>query len=50
MAAEEHLRTCRDGKCHMLRFFKIIQENKSLKKSYEDYFMDKFKPFLNKKT
>ena len=50
LAAEEHLRTCGDGKFHMFPFFKIIQENKSLRKSYEDYFIDKFKPLLNKKT
>ena len=28
----------------------LWQENKSLRKSYEDYFIDKFKPLLNKKT
>ena len=50
VAIEEHLRTCGDGKFHMFPFFKIIQENKSLRKSYEDYFVDKFKPLLNKKT
>ena len=46
----EHLRTCGDGKFHMFPFFKIIQENKSLRKSYEDYFIDKFKPLLNRNT
>ena len=50
LAAEEHLRTCEDGKFHMFPFFKIIEENKSLRKSYEDCFIDKFKPLLNKKT
>ena len=49
-SVEEHLRTCGDGKFHIFPFFKILQENKSLKKSYEDYFIDKFKPLLNKKT
>ena len=49
LAPEEHLGTCEYGKFHMFPFFKIIQENKSLRKSYEDYFIDKFKPFLNKK-
>ena len=49
-AVEEHLGTCADGKIHMFPFFKILQENKSLRKSCEDYFKDKFKPFLNKKT
>ena len=50
LAVEKHLRIYGDGKLHMIPFFKIIQENKSLKKSYEDYFIDKFKPLLNKKT
>ena len=50
LAVEEHLRTCGDGKFHMFPFFKILQETKSLRKSYEDYFIDKFKPLLNKKT
>ena len=49
-AVEEHLLTCADVKIHMFLFFKILQENKSLRKSYEDYFKDKFKPFLKKKT
>ena len=50
LAVEEHLRTCGDGKFHMFPYFKIIQENKSLRKYYEDYFMDKFKPLLSRKT
>ena len=50
LAVEEHLRIFGDGKFHMFTFFKILQENKSLRKSYEDYFIDKFKPLLNKKT
>ena len=49
-SVEEHLRTCGDGKFHMFPSFKIIQENKSLRKSYEEYFIDKSKPFLNKMT
>ena len=49
-SVEEHLRTCGDGKFHMFPFFKFLQENKPLRKSYEDYFSDKFKPLLNKKT
>ena len=43
LVVEEHLRTCGYGKFHIFPFFKIIQENKSLRKSYEDYFIDKFK-------
>ena len=34
LAVEEYLRTCGHGKFHMLPFFKILQENKSLRKSY----------------
>ena len=34
----------------MFPFFKILQENTLLRKSYEDYFIDEFKPSLNKKT
>ena len=50
LVVQEHLRTCRDGKFHMFPFFKILQENTLLRKSYEDYFIDEFKPSLNKKT
>ena len=50
LAVKEHLRTCGDGKIHMFSFFKIIQENKLPRKSYEDYFRDKSKPLLNKNT
>ena len=50
LAVEEHLRTCRNGKFHIYSFFKNIQENKSLRKSYEDYLIDKFKHLLNKKS
>ena len=39
-AFEEHLRKCGDGRFHMFPFLKIIQENKSLRKSYEDLFID----------
>ena len=47
LVVKEHLRTCGDGKFHMFPFFKIIPESKSLRKSYEDYFINKFKPLLN---
>ena len=50
LSIEEHLRTCGEGKFHMFPFFKILQENESLKKPYEDYFIDKFKPLLDTKT
>ena len=38
LAAKEHLRTYGDERFHMFPFFKIIEENKSPRKSYEDYF------------
>ena len=50
LAVVKHLRTCGDRKSRMLLFFTILQENKPLRKSYEDHFIDKFKPLLNKKT
>ena len=50
LPVEGHLRTCADGRFHMFPFFKICQNNKLLLKSYEDYFIDKFKPSLNKKV
>ena len=40
---------CRE-KVSSVSFFKIHQKNKSLRKSYEDYFIYKFTPLLNKKT
>ena len=49
LAVEEHLRTCGDRKFHMFPFIKILQENKSLRKSYEYYFIDKSKTLLNKR-
>ena len=49
LAVEEHLRTCEDEWFHMFPFFRTLQENKSIRKSYEDYFIDKFKPLLSKR-
>ena len=50
MEVEEHLRSCGDGKFHMFPFFEILQENKSLRKPHENYFIDKFELLLSKKT
>ena len=47
---KEHLCTYGDRNFHMFPFFKILQEYKSQRKSYKDYFIDKFRPLLNKKT
>ena len=39
-----------DGNLHWVSFIKILQDNKSVRKSHEDYFIDKFKVLLNEKT
>ena len=36
----EYLLICGDGKSHIFPFFKILQENKSLRKSYEDFLFE----------
>ena len=52
LAVKEYLHSYGEGKFHIFPFFKNLQdqENKSLRKPYEHYFMDKFKPLLNKNT
>ena len=50
LAMKEHLRTCEKENFDILPLFKILQENKSLRKYYEDYFIDKLKPLFNKKS
>ena len=42
LAVEEHFCTSGDGKFHMFTFFKILQENKSLRQCCEYYFIDRF--------
>ena len=49
LLVEEHLRTVQTESL-MFFCFKILQENKSLKKFDEDYFIDKLKLLLNKKN
>ena len=49
-AVEEDSCTYGDGNFHTFPFFKILQENKPIRQSYEDYFINKFKPFVSKKT
>ena len=48
MAVEKNLCTCGDE--HMFICFMIFQENTTLRKPYEDYFIDKFKALLKKNT
>ena len=50
MAVKGYLRNSGQGKFQMYLFLKILQENNSLRKSYENYFINKVKPLLNKKT
>ena len=40
----QHIRQPQYQRFHIFPFFKILQGNKSLRKSYEDYLIDKFKP------
>ena len=40
LTVKEHLSTWGDKKFHMFPFFKILEDNKSLRKSYEDYFVE----------
>ena len=47
---EEHLRFSSSGEFQMFPFLQIKQENKLLRKAYEDYFIDRFKPLLNQKV
>ena len=47
---EEHFRFCSSGEFQMFIFLQIKQENKLLRKAYEDYFIDRFKPLLNQKV
>ena len=47
---EQHLRFCSIAEFQMFPFFQIKQENKLLRKVYEDYFIDRFKALLNQKV
>ena len=44
LAVEEYLRTCGEEKLPMFPLFKILQETKSHRRSYDDYFIDRLKP------
>ena len=50
LAVEEPLLVSGYRKVHTFPFFKILQENKLFRKSYEVYFKDEFKSLLNKRT
>ena len=46
---EGHIRTCGCGNFKIMPFFAIWEDNKILRESYEKYFIEKFKPALNKR-
>ena len=46
---EGHIRTCGAGNFKIMPFFAIQKDSKILRESYETYFIDKFKPALNKR-
>ena len=46
---EGHVRTCGSGNFKIIPFFAIREYNKILRESYETYFIEKFKPALNKR-
>ena len=43
------VRTCGGGNFKIMPFFAIRKDNKILRESYETYFIEKFKPTLNKR-
>ena len=49
MDAKGHIRTCGGGNFKIMQFSAIREDNKILRESYETYFIDKFKPALNKR-
>ena len=46
---EWHLRTCGKGIFKIFPFFKMKENNKILRECYEDHFIKKFKPELNRR-
>ena len=46
---ECHIRTCGGGNFKIMPFFAIRKDKKILREPYETYFIEKFKPALNKK-
>ena len=46
---EGHIRTCGGGSFKIMPFFAIREDKKILRESYETYFIEKFKPALNKR-
>ena len=46
---ESHIRKCVGGNFKIMLFLAIREDNKILRDSYETYFIEKFKPALNKR-
>ena len=46
---EGHIRTCGGGNFKIMPFFAIWEDSRILRESYETYFIEKFKPALNKR-
>ena len=46
---EGHIRTCGCGNFKIMPFFAIREDKKILGEPYETYFIEKFKPALNKR-
>ena len=46
---ERHLRTCANEIFKIFPFFKMKENNKILRECYEDHFIKKFKPELNRR-
>ena len=46
---EGHIRPCGGGNFKIMSHFAIREDNKILRESYETYFIEKFKPALNKR-
>ena len=46
---ERHLRTCAKGIFEIFPFFKMKENNKTLRECYEDHFIKKFKLKLNQR-
>ena len=46
---KELIRTCAKGIFKIFPFFKIKENNKILRECYEDHFIKKFKPELNRR-
>ena len=46
---EGHMKTCGGGNLKNMPFFEIREDNETLRESYKTYFIEKFKPGLNKR-